>query len=297
MKRSALWLTLLASGCASAAKDPAPPAVVRIPSQKTDLRWDEMPGSLEARRKLAESEAKEGARLLAAKEELRAVAHLRRAVDLHPGSAALRLQLAQGFERIGDPDAALRVLREARRIAPRDAEVLSSLGRLLFLKIRTREAAELREAREAWRAYLGVSPSARDAGEARRHLSEIEKALAEAKVRPDGGTAPAMPEDPRAVPRPPGGAPAPMGPPTAGSPGDALLAGNELMERGRYRDAARAYAKAAGADAEARRLWGQALYLAGDAAGAVRAWEPLSRSGKLDRETKALYEQAKKKAR
>jgi hypothetical protein len=67
------------------------------------------------------------------------------------------------------------------------------------------------------------------------------------------------------------------------------------MERGRFADAARAYARAEGP--EARRLEGLAHHRAGAFREAVKAWVALARLSRLDPETRRLLEEARRKIR
>jgi tetratricopeptide (TPR) repeat protein len=229
MRRWALLPLLLVIGCRG---DPAAPdPVVRFEGQGLGVAWDEVPKGDEARRQ-ARAAAREGARLLEAGDEARALAHLRRAVDLDPRELGGWRSLAGGFERLGDVDAALRVVREAQKAWPREPGLLYDLGRLI------------RQSRKA--------------------------------SAPD----PALP----------------AGDDVEGT----LLAGNELMERGEFAEAARAYGNAVRrrpGDAEARRLLGGAYFRAGDYRAAVAAWEELSRRRKLDGETARLLDEARRRSR
>jgi tetratricopeptide (TPR) repeat protein len=291
-RRLLLSLFLLGSACQREA--PREP-VVRFETRQLGIPWDEMPTTIEERRALAAAELKKGQALMAAGEEVEGVAHLRRAVDLHPGSPELRWRLALGFERLHDPDAALRVLRESLRIAPNDPQTLYHLGRLLFLVVRTEDAAELGEAQRAWQTLTRVAPKSKLAEKVQRHFPELSRAAGLAKESPQL----AAKQLAGASAKEAATAASPGGLPTEKIPTDDLFIGNELMERARYADAARAYAKLVARnpdDGDARRLLGLAHFRAGDFRAAVKAWEPLSRAGGLSADTARMLEEARRKS-
>jgi len=270
--------------------------VVRFEGQGLGVAWDEVPQGEEARRQ-ALAAAREGARQSEAGEEVGALAHLRRAVDLDPRALEGWRRLAAGFERLGDVDAALRVIRGARVAWPREPGLLYDLGRLIFVVRQSRGASDLAEAEGAWSALLGAAADPSQREEVRRRLPELARALALARTGP--AARPAVPGAPPPSPAAPAGGEVRTGEDGADAEG-AVLAGNEFMERGDFPEAARVYGNAVRRrpeDAEARRLLGWAHFRAGDYRAAVAAWEDLSRRRKLDGETARLLEEARRKSR
>jgi hypothetical protein len=96
-----------------------------------------------------------------------AAAGLRRAADLRPRDASLRLALANLYSESGDWPAAEAAAREALQIDPKNADALEALAFALFRQDRNREA------RDALREALDVRPNAA----AQALLARIEKGL------------------------------------------------------------------------------------------------------------------------
>jgi Flp pilus assembly protein TadD len=258
-------LPLLSLAIACRAEPLAFEPVVHFERQSLGIPWDELPKGEEARRE-ARAATREGARWSQARDEVRALAHLRRAVDLDPQQVGAWRSLAAGFERLGDLDAALRVVREARGVWPRDPGLRDDLQRLAAL------------AREP-KAGSGLAPA----------WTPAARSPAAASVSRPGPAGPVGAGDQTSA--------------SEEQPEDAegaLLAGNELMERGEFAQAARAYENAVRRrpqEAEARRLLGWAFFQAGDFRAAVSAWEDLSRRQKLDPETARLLREARQRSR
>ena len=78
-----------------------------------------------------------------------ALKHYRRALAMDPAHAGVALSCAWCMQQLGDPDAALRYLRDGLRRAPAAEELREPLAALLERMGRVDEAARVRERREA----------------------------------------------------------------------------------------------------------------------------------------------------
>ena len=276
--------------------------MVRFAASPLTVDWARSPETEAARAAESARLALEGEAMFT-RDALMAVSLLRRALDLAPADTALRHKLADAFERLGDPDAALTLHRETlHRDTPGEPKALFDIGRILHATLERRGPAELTEAVAAWKALLAKPPAMRWVDRARRGLPALEAALLRKSPPPATPAAPQAKARPEAQSR----APTEERTPGAVSPedaDDALLAGNALMERGMFQEAAKAYARVLRdrpGDEEARWLLGVANARAGAAAEALRSWAPLhALSGAktaLTGARRALYLATKKEA-
>jgi tetratricopeptide (TPR) repeat protein len=302
------------AGCASPPAQPPPLApTVRFEALPLGIEWDEMPTSIDARRAEAGRRVAEGEKLIASGDMLSGVAHLRRAVDLHPGNAPMRIRLAAAFEQLGDPDAALRLLREGMRVHSKDAATLLAFARVVLHTALHRDAEDLDAAIAALRRLSEIAPASDEARRGQTLLPMLlrvrERSIrvsqrAGATTDPsgslpvgDGATAPSRAIDAMtgAMPHPerPARPTSKMASPSL-DPDDALIAGNALLERGLAKDAAAAYERALTArpgDAQARWLLGLAWHRAGERVKALDIWQPLlHQKGALRADQRALVE-------
>lgn len=188
--QSARW-ALAAAASLSCAQEPAKDPTVRFAARPTGVEWTKAPVAPAERAAEAAKLSAEGSRLVDSGDLLGGVARLRRAVDLSPADLALRTQLGQGFERLGDPDAALTLLRETLKTRPQEPGALFALGRLMRATENRRSLEEIEEGLAAWKQLAAVTPGGVDAATVARDLPSLEKrrAALAAKQAPAAGKA------------------------------------------------------------------------------------------------------------